>query len=162
MSRLLRASVRVLPLAITAALSAGCYELTVRNGLPAQESPVVRDRFTGGFVNGLVDEEPVLKLNALCPNGWAEIHYEESFINGLLNGIRGLIYTSTSVSVYCAVPGALPAPPPGVVVLAPPPGQIVVLPPAPPGPPPAPPAPPAPPGAAPPPTPGTFTVVPGR
>jgi hypothetical protein len=105
---------------MAAALSSGCYELTVRNGLPAEPKPTIRDRFTGGFANGLVDEESLLRLDAVCPNGWAEIHYETSFINGLLSSIRGLIYNSTSVSIYCAVNA--PGPPPGalVVVTAPP------------------------------------------
>jgi Bor protein len=106
---------------LAAVLSSGCYELTVRNGLPIDPVPAIHDRFTGGFVNGLIDEEPVLNPNAVCPSGWAEIHYKVSFLNGLLNGIRGLIYESTSVTIHCASRPLMPPPGPVILVTPPPP-----------------------------------------
>jgi hypothetical protein len=134
MSRVLRGCLLA---SLLVAFSSGCHELTVRNGLPIDPSPAIHDRFTGGFFNGLADEEPLVNPNTVCPNGWAEIHYEVSFINGVLNAIRGLIFESTSVTIRCAA--RPPMPPPGPVMLVPPPPpppppgavQIMVAPPAP-------------------------------
>ena len=155
--------------ALAAAMSSGCYELSVRNGLPINPSPAIHERSTGAYMYGLADEDPLVNPAAVCPNGWAEIYFKVSFVNGLLNSVRGLFFESTSLTLRCAAtPGA---PPPGAVLVVPPPPpalappqsvaspllpsspppQIVVLPPGPlppgalPAPPPAvPPARPAP------------------
>jgi hypothetical protein len=109
-------------LTLTASASSGCYSLTVRSGLPVDPSPAVHGRLIGGYVNGLVDEEPLLNPNLLCPAGWAEIRYEVTFLDGLVNSIRGLLYEGTSITIHCAL--RTPGPPPGpVIVVEPPPSQ---------------------------------------
>jgi hypothetical protein len=51
-------------------------------------------------------------LKAACPNGWAEVETETSFVNGLLMFITYNIYTPQSATVRCkggAAPAAAPA-----------------------------------------------------
>ena len=38
----------------------------------------------------------------ICPRGWAEIHTETSFVNGLVEVLTFNIYSPQSVTVRCA------------------------------------------------------------
>jgi hypothetical protein len=41
-------------------------------------------------------------LSKICPRGWAEIHTEPSFVNGLVQVLTFQIYNPQSVTVRCA------------------------------------------------------------
>ncbi|HEU4409285.1 MAG TPA: hypothetical protein VFS43_28765 [Polyangiaceae bacterium] len=128
----LRPSAALLALGAAALTSlSGCYTTVVTSGKPAGPATVEYDeKWHHGAIYGIVEFSGPYDLQKACPNGWAEIETETSFLNGLVQGITYGIYNPQTVSVRCAV-GAPPPPP-------------AAAPPAPAAPPPAPaPAPPA-------------------
>jgi hypothetical protein len=140
----------VLGFAALVALS-GCFTSVVKSGAPAAPATAEYDeKWHSGFIYGIVELSGPYDLSRVCPNGWAEIKTETSFLNGLVQFITWGIYNPQSVTVRCAgsmvpvgapgmpPPGMMPAPP---MAPAPPPPGLAPPPPPPPGPP-APPSPP--------------------
>jgi hypothetical protein len=160
----------LLPL-LAAPLLGGCYTTTVRSGLPPAGPPTIAhdEAWHHGVALGMGELSGPYDMPEECPNGWAEIRTETSFVNGLAELISFHLYNPQTVTVVCArapapAPVMLPGPGravPGPVVPAPPPSSMPPPPSSMPLPPPAPPPAPAPapapaPGAAPPPlVPGT-------
>lgn len=117
--------------AITALSLSGCYTTTIQSGRPASPATVGYDqRWHHGLFSGIAELSPAYDLSQVCPQGWAEIETETSFLNGLL-ALLSEVYTSQTVTIRCATtPSAAPTPP---TAAAP-----VEQAPAPPAPPPAP------------------------
>ena len=92
-------------LALLAATSAaGCYTATVRSARPASPPTVANDeRWHHGVIWGIAEISGPYDLSEACPQGWAEITTETSFLNGLLELITSGIYASQTVTVRCAV-----------------------------------------------------------
>jgi Bor protein len=81
----------------------GCFRMTVHNGLPVGNTPIEYDpKWHHGAVFGIAELSGPYDLSKICPRGWAEIHTETSFLNGLLEAITDNIYTPQSVTVRCA------------------------------------------------------------
>lgn len=95
-----RASI-VLSIALGAS---GCYATTVRSGLQPELKPSVEndERWHHGIVLGIAELSGPYDLSELCPNGWAEIATETSFLNGLVDALTGGLYNPQTVSVRCA------------------------------------------------------------
>jgi hypothetical protein len=119
----------------------GCFTTAVKSGAPAAPPAIAYDeKWHSGLIVGIAELSGPYDLSKICPNGWAEIKTETSFLNGLVNAVTWGIYNPQSVTVRCAAgpAGAPPAPmaplpPPGLAPSPPPPPGS----PAPPSPPPA-------------------------
>jgi len=105
MHRILRLSVVVFPLAV----AAGCFHATVDTGLTP--STVVIDKgWASGWIYGLVPPSTV-ETASKCPHGPAKIETKRSFLNMLVQGLTGGIYTPMSIKVTCAQSGRASLPP---------------------------------------------------
>lgn len=92
-------------------LGSGCYTTTLRNGRPAAPAQIAFDeRWHHGALLGIAELSGPYALSEACPNGWAEIETETSFLNGLLELVTGSIYSPQTVTVRCAQ-GSTPLPP---------------------------------------------------
>jgi hypothetical protein len=112
-----------------AAGSSGCFTSIVKSGAPAAAAAIEYDeKWHSGLIFGLVELSGPYDLSRICPNGWAEIKTETSFVNGLVQWITFNIYNPQTVTVRCAAGGA-PAGPPA---MAPPPPGAMPPPPPPP------------------------------
>ncbi len=98
-------------LALTAlVLASGCYTTTVRSGKPPGDATAEYDgKWHSGVVWGIAELSGPYDLSEVCPNGWAEITTETSFLNGLVDGVTSSIYSPQTVTVRCATGGAAPA-----------------------------------------------------
>jgi hypothetical protein len=88
-----------------ASLLGGCYATTIRSGLTPEPKPSIEldERWHHGVVLGIAELSGPYDLTRMCPNGWAEIHTETSFINGFVDAITSGIYNPQTVTVRCAV-----------------------------------------------------------
>jgi len=128
-------------------VAGGCFTTVVKSGAPVSPPTIEYDeKWHSGLIVGIAELSGPYDLSRICPNGWAEIKTETSFLNGLVQVLTFNIYNPQSVTIRCAA-GAVPpgapgmAPSPGMAPPPPPPGLA-----PPPPPPPGPPAPPGPPG----------------
>jgi hypothetical protein len=94
---------------VSAALSlSGCYTTTIIRQTPAAPATVeYDDKWHHGFVWGIAEVSGPYDLKKICPNGWAEIKTETSFVNGFVDAVTSGIYSPQSVWIRCA---ASPAP----------------------------------------------------
>ena len=112
-----RTALRALMLAAAvASVAGGCYTTRVHSGMPgAIPAPLATERWHHTLVGGLAEVSDPIDLEALCPQGWATIHEEYTFLNGLVAGVTEQIYTPRTYTVTCsgAAPAAAVAPPAG-------------------------------------------------
>jgi hypothetical protein len=94
--------------AAVAAVAGGCYTTRVHSGMPgAIPAPLATERWHHTLVGGLAEVSDPIDLEALCPQGWASIHEEYTFLNGLVASVTEQIYTPRTYTVTCS--GAAPA-----------------------------------------------------
>jgi|SRR5688500_11518558 len=92
-------------LAVSATLlSTACYRITVITGAPPGTGPTqtVDKPWQNSFVYGLVPP-PELNTKEQCPQGFAVVQTERSFLNGLVSAFTYSIYTPMHTKVTCAV-----------------------------------------------------------
>lgn len=83
----------------------GCFKIDYTYG-PSNPAPSY-DNWHHIGIFGLVEFSDPVNLDAVCPNGFGRVHYEVSFINGLipyaLNALGGLgwVYQPSTIRVYC-------------------------------------------------------------
>lgn len=83
-------------------LLSGCYTTTVRSGAPAAPPRIEYDgKWHHGLVVGLAELSGPYDLSRICPEGWAEIKTETSFVQGLVEAVTGGIYAPQTVTVRC-------------------------------------------------------------
>jgi len=84
-------------------LLTGCFKHTYQVGAGAPEGEVVYKHWHHHWLFGLIRPElqKTLDLNKFCPSGDATIHEEQSFVNGLINVLVGIIYSPTTVTIRC-------------------------------------------------------------
>jgi hypothetical protein len=88
---------------VLALCAAGCFRMTVKNGLPVGQTPIEYDeRWHSGLIFGLAELSGPYDLSKVCPQGWSQIHTETSFVAGLVTDLTQNIYTPQNVSVSCA------------------------------------------------------------
>lgn len=98
-------------LALCAFLLPGCYTTTVSSGKPAAPARIEYDeKWHHGLVYGIAELSGPYQLDAVCPEGWADITTETSFANGFVDAITYGIYSPQRVTVRCAVPSKPAAP----------------------------------------------------
>jgi hypothetical protein len=115
------------------ALSTGCYTTTIISGKPASPATVAYNaRWHHGVVFGMGEVSGPYNLQEICPQGWAEIETEQSFVNSIVSMITDTLYTPQSVTIRCsaaAAPMGSPMPQAPAVApaapLAPPPPAVM-------------------------------------
>jgi hypothetical protein len=92
------------PLAVLSVLlTTGCYTTTLKSGLPAGPPTVEYDsKWHSGVVLGIAELSGPYDLQKACPNGWAEIKTETSFVNGVVELVTSGIYNPQSVTIQCS------------------------------------------------------------
>jgi hypothetical protein len=85
------------------ASATGCFTTVVRSGLPVAPPTVEYDqRWHHGMFWGIAEFSGPYDLSEVCPQGWAEIETETSFLTGLLSAVSSGIYWPQTVTVRCA------------------------------------------------------------
>ena len=89
--------------------SSACFTTTLRSGMPANAPTVENDRrWHHGLIWGIAELSGPYDLKKLCPNGWAEVTTETSFLNGLITSITSSVYTPQTVTIRCSGEDAEP------------------------------------------------------
>ena len=90
-------------LALALFASVGCYQQTfVNKSVTAEDKDnPTHDEWSSNFLFGLVSGSDI-DLGAICPDGVARIHEEETFTNGLVSVLTLGIYNPISITVHCA------------------------------------------------------------
>ena len=121
--------------------TSACFSTVVKSGAPAAAAAIEYDeKWHSGLIVGLAELSGPYDLSRICPQGWAEIKTETSFVNGLVQIVTWNIYNPQSVTIRCAAgatPASLPAsaapssgsPPPLAAPSSPPPAPAPVAPP---------------------------------
>ena len=81
-------------------VTAACYEHTVEVGAGAPHAPVVYDHWEHFWLGGLIGHTKVA-VEEMCPSGDATIEAKQTFLNGLVTGLTGGIYSPTTLKVRC-------------------------------------------------------------
>jgi hypothetical protein len=94
--------------------ASGCYTTRIHSGIPgAMPALLANQRWHHTLVGGLAEISDPIDLDAVCPQGWATIHEEYTFLNGLVAGFTEQIYTPRTYTVTCGggavAPGAAAA-----------------------------------------------------
>jgi hypothetical protein len=83
--------------------TSGCFTTVLKSGKPANAARIENDRrWHHGVIWGVAELSGPYDLKTLCPNGWAEVKSETSFVNGLLDAITSGIYAPQSVTIRCS------------------------------------------------------------
>jgi hypothetical protein len=92
-----------LAIAALAALSTGCYKVTVvNNGASGKAaSPAYTDRWNHSVVLGLANIAGPQDASSACPNGWASVETQQTFVQGLVGAISTSIYTPQNLTIRC-------------------------------------------------------------
>lgn len=98
---------RFLTAALAGLMLTGCYKIDYVAGPSAPYPQTTEWHHIGIF--GLVEFSEPVRLNVICPNGFARVHHEVSLGNGLVHWLLGggLGYSSgwyspSTVMVYCS------------------------------------------------------------
>jgi len=90
-------------LLVLAVLATGCWRMTIRNGNPVGETPIDFDnKWHSGVVYGLAELTGPYDISKVCPRGWAEIHTETPFPQGLVQVLTFNLYNPQGVTIRCA------------------------------------------------------------
>ena len=81
-----------------------CYEHTITTGAGAPHGPVVYDHWENFWLGGLIGEAEY-DIQEICPSGDATIEAYQSFLNGLVTGLTGGLYSPTTVKIRCRTGG---------------------------------------------------------
>lgn len=81
----------------------GCFKHTYQIGAGAPEGEIVYKHWHHHWLFGLIRPElqKQLDLDKFCPSGNATVHEEQSFVNGLVNALIGIVYSPTTVTIRC-------------------------------------------------------------
>lgn len=92
------------PLAALLLASSGCYRITLVSGRAPAPAPQAfhDDAWHHDFVFGLAEGSGPIDLETACPNGWAKLHTEQTFVKGLVGVLTGGLYTPQSETLTCA------------------------------------------------------------
>lgn len=108
-----RALARAL-LLLAPCLTVGCYTTTIHSGAPASPAGIEYDgKWHHGLVWGIAELSGPYNMAHVCPQGWATIKTETSFLNGLVSTATSGVYSPQTVTVQCASTAKMPtiAPP---------------------------------------------------
>jgi len=98
MHRVLRLSIASLLLA-----AAACYHATIDTGL-TPSTVAINKSWASGWLWGLVPPSRIATAS-MCTNGVAKVETKHSFLNMLVGGLTGGIYSPIAIKVTCAQTG---------------------------------------------------------
>ena len=86
-------------------VSSGCFKINYARQVGMQAAPAY-DEWHHIGIFALVEFSDPVQLGYICPTGFARVHHEVSFINGLVPlalGVVGLswVYTPSTITVWC-------------------------------------------------------------
>ena len=92
-----------LAVAALATFSAGCYKVTIVNNgaVPASSSVEYTDRWNHNVVVGLANVSGPQDASKACPNGWATVETQQTFVQGLVGAISQSLYTPQNLTIRC-------------------------------------------------------------
>lgn len=93
-------AVRMLAIAASAAVLGACYHATIDTGL-APSNQVITEKWAAGWILGLIPPDTVHTASQ-CPSGVARVETRHSFLNMLVQGLTGGIFTPMTIEVRCA------------------------------------------------------------
>jgi hypothetical protein len=79
----------------------GCFHIRYVNDQPATPDPAATT-WHHNVVFGLVEVSPPEDVNKACPQGYAAVKSEQSFVAGLVNILTIGLYNPTDVLIYCS------------------------------------------------------------
>jgi hypothetical protein len=90
-------------IAAVAALTTGCYKVTIVNNgaIGGGASPAYTDRWNHNAVVGLANLSGPQDASSACPNGWATIETQQTFVQGLVGSIVQNLYTPQNLTIRC-------------------------------------------------------------
>lgn len=92
-------------------LCTACYHFHYVN-TDVPPTPIAQDEsWHHGLVWGMAELTPPVEVSRLCPNGWAHVDQELSFVNGVAQLFTFSIYAPQTTSVYCSSQGEAPQSP---------------------------------------------------
>lgn len=87
----------------------GCYATTIRSGARPVAAGIEYDaKWHHGLVWGIAELSGPYNLAHVCPQGWASIRTETSFLNGLTSAVTSGLYSPQTITVQCSVPERSP------------------------------------------------------
>ncbi len=93
-------AVRILAVAASVVVLGACYHATINTGLtPNGQS--IKEEWAPGWILGLIPPDTVHTASQ-CPNGVARVETRHSFLNMLVQGLTGGIFTPMTIEVQCA------------------------------------------------------------
>ena len=74
----------------------------VNNGASgASASPAYTDRWNHNVVVGLANISGPQDASSACPNGWASVETQQTFVQGLIGTISQNLYTPQNLTIRC-------------------------------------------------------------
>lgn len=99
-------------LLVFALLATGCIQTHVYSGLPPGDPPKgYEDRWHVSYLFGLKEGSGPYNLDQLCPDGWSELTVTPDFFTSVAGLMTLYLYTPNRVTIVCARPIELQAPP---------------------------------------------------
>jgi len=95
--------VLTLAVAVLTAFSAGCYKVNIVNNGAASKgaSAEYTDRWNHNVVLGLGNLSGTQDASKACPNGWAAIETEQTFVQGFVGALTQNLYTPQNLTIRC-------------------------------------------------------------
>jgi hypothetical protein len=92
-----------LAIAAFAVFSSGCYKVTIVNNgaVPSASSVEYTDRWNHNAVIGLANLSGPQDASKACPNGWATVETQQTFVQGLVGNIAQSLYTPQNLTIRC-------------------------------------------------------------
>lgn len=92
---------RYLLLAALAVSTTGCFRIRYITNTPAESSPAY-DRWHHNAIAGLWEVSDAVNVSEICPQGFAEVDNETTFLNWLAGAV---VQNAVSVPLYLATSG---------------------------------------------------------
>ncbi len=81
---------------------AGCYHIRYTTNQPPAPAPNL-DEWHHDLIFGLAEVSPPVNVSQACPNGFAAVENQETFVNGLVTFLTfSWIWEPTTVTVTCS------------------------------------------------------------
>ena len=94
-------ALKALALALGLAALSGCFHIKYTRNQPPAPVPNF-DQWHHNMVFALVEVSDPVNVSQACPNGFAMVEYQMTFVNGLISFLTGPIWEPSTVTVTCS------------------------------------------------------------
>jgi hypothetical protein len=99
------------PLAAALLLFTACFHFHYVN-TGVEPTPVAQDEsWHHGLVWGMAELTSPVEVARVCPNGWARVDQEQTFVNGFAHVLTYGLYAPQTTRVFCSSKGEAPQSP---------------------------------------------------